>query len=63
MTEKPPPESQSDKTEENGNTPMRRFENLVRGLLRVEPKQVKDEQVRYDEENNDGRKRPKLRTN
>ena len=62
MTEKPPPERRSDKVAENVETPMQRFQNLARGLLRVAPDQVKDEQARYEEENNDGKRRPPLRT-
>lgn len=42
---------------------MMRFEDLTRGLLRVAPEQVKDEQARYEEENSDGKRRPRLRTN
>ena len=62
MTEKPPPERQSDKAEESADTPMQRFENLARGLLRVAPEQVRDEQARYEEENSNGKRRPRLRT-
>lgn len=41
---------------------MQRFEDLARGLLRVAPEQLRDEQTRYERESSDGKRRPRLRT-
>ena len=62
MTEKPPPERRSDKDAESEDTPMRRFEDLARKLLRIAPERIENEQARYEEENGDGKRRSKLRT-
>ncbi len=62
MSEKPSPESQSDKAGESVESPMRRFEDLARGLLRVRPDQLKDEQARYVQDDNRQR-RGKLKGN
>ncbi len=63
MSQKQPtPERPNGSTEESEVTPMQRFKKLARGLLRVAPEQVRDEQARYEDGNSDGKRRPRLRT-
>ena len=53
------PEGSEGKTEASGSTPMERFRNLTRGLLKVTTKQVNAEQRRYEKRDKDKR-RPTL---
>lgn len=52
-------EGSEGKTEASGSTPMEKFRNLTRGLLKVSSKQVRDEQRRYEKRDKDKR-RPTL---
>jgi len=62
MTEKPSPESPSDRSGESEPNPMARFTELARRLVTVAPERVAEEQAKYDEEE-DRKRRPRLTPN
>jgi len=62
MTEKPSPESPSDRAVESEPSPMARFTDLARRLVTVSPKKVAEEQAKYDE-SEDKKRRPRLTPN
>ena len=62
MTEKPSPESQSDRGAASEPSPMSRFTDLARRLVSVTPGEVAKEQERYDAEE-DRKRRPRLTPN
>ncbi len=60
MTEKPSPESPSDRGAASEPSPMARFTDLARRLVTVSPEKVAEEQAKYDEA--EGKKRrPRLK--
>jgi len=60
MTEKPSPESPSDRAGESEPSPMARFADLARLLVNVAPEKVAEEQTKYDLSEERSR-RPKLK--
>lgn len=62
MTEKPSPESRSDRDGESGPSPMARFTDLARRLVTVSPEKVAEEQAKYDEAE-ERKRRPRLTPN
>ena len=62
MTEKPSPESQSDRDGEGEPGPMARFTDLARRLVTVSPEKVAEEQAKYDEAE-ERKRRPRLTPN
>ena len=62
MTEKPSPESQSDRGAASELSPMARFTDLARRLVTVSPEKVAEEQAKYDEAE-ERQRRPRLTPN
>ena len=61
MTEKPSPESQSDRGAASEPSPMARFTDLARRLVTVPPEEVAEEQAKYEAE--ERKRRPRLTPN
>ncbi len=62
MTEKPSPESPSDRAVESETTPMERFRNLAHRLVSVTPEEVAKEQAEYDSAKTSSPRRGPLRS-